>query len=99
MQIEFEDHDLRRLYEELDFRLPQFGTDLIKSYRKTVAFVIAAADQRDLYKMRSLRLEKLIGDRVGQHSLRLNDKWRMIIKIEMRDVGQVIVILDLVDYH
>ena len=41
MRFEFEDEHLRRLYEELDFVLPQLGPDLIKSYRKKGGFLAA----------------------------------------------------------
>ena len=41
------------------------------------------------------RLEALKGDRKGQHSIRINDQWR--ICFEWTDVGPIDV--EIVDYH
>lgn len=41
------------------------------------------------------RLEKLSGNRVGQHSIRINDQWRLCF--EWRDGDAYAV--DIVDYH
>lgn len=41
------------------------------------------------------RLEKLRGDRVGQHSIRVNDQWRICFRWEGSDAHDV----EIVDYH
>ena len=41
------------------------------------------------------RLEKLKGDRLGQHSIRINNQWRICFKWHDRDAHQV----EIVDYH
>jgi proteic killer suppression protein len=99
VQLDFEDDDLRRLYTEVDFRPPWMGSDLVNHFRRKMAVVANAADERDLIAMRSLRFEKLIGDRAGQHSIRLNDQWRLILRFRTNDDGRVAVIVELVDYH
>jgi proteic killer suppression protein len=99
VRLGFEDDDLRRLYVEADFRMPSLGPDLIKHYRKKLAVIDASTDERDLRAMRSLRLEKLVGDRAGQHSIRLNDQWRLIVRLESDDEGQKAIIVEVVDYH
>lgn len=99
MRVEFEDDDLRRLYEEPDFRLSRFGGNVTRAYRKVVGIVSAASDERDLYAMRSLHFEKLEGDRLGQHSLRLNKQWRLIVKLETRQEDTQVVVIEVVDYH
>lgn len=99
MRVVFEDDDLRRLYTEAGFHLPWMGPDLVKHFRRKMAVVAAALDERDLHSMRSLRLEKLVGDRAGQHSIRLNDQWRLIVRFRTNEDGRVAVIVALVDYH
>ena len=99
MILEFEDDDLRRLYVELDFRLPSMGPDLTKQYRRKMALIANAPDERDLRAMRSLHLEKLEGDRKGQHSIRLNDQYRLIFRLKTGDDGRVAVVIEVVDYH
>ena len=41
------------------------------------------------------RLEKLKGDRVGQHSIRINERWRICFEWRDGDAFQV----EIVDYH
>ncbi len=99
MRFEFEDEHLRRLYEELDFVLPQFGPDLIKAYRKKVGFLAAAKSEVDLRNYKALHFEKLSGGRAGQHSIRLNQQWRLILRIESDAQGRLLIIIEIVDYH
>ena len=41
------------------------------------------------------RLERLKGDRVGQHSIRINERWRICFKWKQGDAHDV----EIVDYH
>lgn len=41
------------------------------------------------------RLEALRGDRAGQHSIRVNDQWRICFRWQGKDAAEV----ELVDYH
>jgi len=41
------------------------------------------------------RLEELRGDRKGQHSIRVNDQWRICFRWHERDAYDV----EIVDYH
>jgi proteic killer suppression protein len=99
VQVDFEDEGLRRLHEEPDFRLPQFGDDLRRQYRKVIGIVVAAASELDLMAMRSLKFEKLKGRRKGQHSLRLNRQWRLIVRLVEGDRGRVVMVVEVTDYH
>lgn len=99
MNIDFEDDQLRRLYEDVDFHAPRFGGDVVKAFRKKVGFIVAAASELDLRNMRSLHFEKLVGGRRGQHSIRLNDQWRLILRLEANEAEKLVVIVEIVDYH
>jgi proteic killer suppression protein len=55
----------------------------------------AATALRDLSSPPGNRLETLIGDRAGQHSIRINDQWR--ICFVWTDDGPSNV--EIVDYH
>lgn len=47
-----------------------------------------------------LRFEKLVGQRKGQHSVRLNAQWRLILTLEKAEGGGAkAVLLEIVDYH
>jgi len=41
------------------------------------------------------RLERLKGDRAGQHSIRINERWRICFKWKQGDAHDV----EIVDYH
>lgn len=99
MRIDFEDDDLRRLYEERDFVLPQIGPEVTKAFRKTVGFLQSAESQADPRNYRALRLKKLQGDRQGQYSVRLNLQSRLIIRFETDSDGQLLIVIEVVDYH
>ena len=57
--------------------------------------VIAAAALTDLRTPPSHRLEALRGDRSGQHSIRINDQWRVCF----RWTDQGAMEIEVVDYH
>ena len=99
MRLEFEDDDLRRLYEEPDFNLPRLGKDLTKAFRKKITFLLSAKSELDLRNYRALHYEKLKGDREGQHSIRLNQQWRLILTVERDDQGGLLIVVGIVDYH
>jgi len=54
-----------------------------------------AADLRDLKVPPGNRLEALKGVRKGQHSIRINDQWRICFRWHRGDAHEV----EIVDYH
>jgi len=73
-------------------RLPN---DLQRKMRMKLELLEAAESLDDLRIPPADRLEKLGGDREGQHSIRVNDQWR--ICFEWRENGAHNV--EIVDYH
>ena len=57
----------------------------------------AAVDVRDLAALPGNRLKALKGDRRGQYSIRINDRWRICSEWKDRYLGPVNV--EIVDYH
>lgn len=55
----------------------------------------ASGSLQDLRVPPSNRLEKLSGDRKGQHSIRINDQWRVCFKWREGSAYDV----EIVDYH
>jgi toxin HigB-1 len=54
-----------------------FPTDILKSARRKLAMLDAAEVLDDLKAPPGNRLEALKDDREGQHSIRINDQWRV----------------------
>lgn len=98
MQVQFDDAAL----EDLETN-PKAGADrpqaVVRGFRKAMQAIRAAADERDLYQLKGLRCEKLKGDRQHQHSLRLNDQWRLIIEVRGTAPLKIIGVIEIVDYH
>jgi proteic killer suppression protein len=99
VRFRFEDDDLERLYSDRSSRHPRLGADLTKQFRKAMQLIVAAKDERDLRNYRGLRLEKLDGKRQGQHSVRLNDQFRLILRFETDGEGRIVTVVELTDYH
>ncbi|AKU48449.1 type II toxin-antitoxin system RelE/ParE family toxin [Xanthomonas arboricola] len=98
MEVRFEDPSLERL--EVDPKYTAgLDADLVKAFRKRLQFIRAALDERAFYAMKSLHYEKLKGDRDGQRSMRLNDQWRLILRLKEVDVGKQVIVISIADYH
>lgn len=55
----------------------------------------SATSLRDLAALPGNRLEGLSGDRAGQHSIRVNDQWRICFRWKDGEAYDV----EIVDYH
>lgn len=99
LRIHFADQKLERLATDNSYHLREFHPEVEKAFRKKLGLLTSAASTRDLREMKSLRLEALKGDRAGQHSMRLNDKWRLILLIHSDGDGQVVDVVEISDYH
>ena len=72
-----------------------FPSDLVKIARRKLGYLDAAVDLRDLRQPVGNRLEALKGDRRGQHSIRINDQFRICFIWTEGNVTDV----EIVDYH
>ena len=75
-------------------RSRKFGSIQRVALRKLLV-LDAAESLSDLRIPPSNRLEKLAGNRDGQHSIRVNDQWRICFRWKSGDARQV----EIVDYH
>ena len=72
-----------------------FPGDLVRSAERKLNLLIAAEQLDDLRSPPGNRLEALKSDRAGQHSIRVNDQWR--ICFHWTEAGAEGV--EIVDYH
>jgi proteic killer suppression protein len=63
--------------------------------RKRLRWLAAATSLTDLGAIRGNRLEALKSDRAGQHSIRINDRWRICFSWREGNAYGV----EIVDYH
>lgn len=73
-------------------RLPP---ELHEKARIKLARLAAATNLNDLMELRGNRLEILKGDRAGQHSLRINDQYRLCFNWIKNDAYEV----EITHYH
>ena len=71
------------------------GPELVKAVYKKLAILDAAGNINDLRVPPGNRLEKLRGDREGQHSIRVNDQYRICFVWKHDGAEDV----ELTDYH
>jgi proteic killer suppression protein len=72
-----------------------FPADVVASARRKLAMLDAAVRLEDLRVPPSNRLEALKGDRAGQHSIRVNNQWRVCFVWQDGHAHEV----EIVDYH
>jgi len=73
-------------------RLPP---DIVRRALRKLSAVDAATKLEDLRVPPGNRLHALEGDRLGQHSIRINDQWRIRFRFEDGDAHDV----EICDYH
>tara|TARA_R110000824_G_scaffold118960_14_gene271984 strand:+ start:100024 stop:100320 length:297 start_codon:yes stop_codon:yes gene_type:complete len=98
MRIVFMNADLE-LIETEEAGATRLPVSVIQSARRKLTVLRAAIDDRSLRNWKSLHYEKLKGDREGQRSIRINEKYRMIFELDEKTDPQTIKILAIEDYH
>ncbi|MBD3385490.1 type II toxin-antitoxin system RelE/ParE family toxin [candidate division KSB1 bacterium] len=79
----------RRLYSK---KIPH---DIQRRAMKKLWMIDASTDIKASRLPPSNQLEKLMGDRKGKYSIRINDQWRICFRWESGNAFQV----EIVDYH
>ena len=89
----FADRDTERLFQREVVR--RWAPALQHAALRKLVILDAAEQLADLRVPPGNRLEKLTGDRVGQHSIRINDQWRICFRWRDGDAYDV----EITDYH
>jgi toxin HigB-1 len=89
----FRDRDTERLFARHPTR--RLGVGVQRVALRKLRMLDAAQSLEDLRVPPGNRLERLRGDRSGQHSIRINDQWRICFRWRSGDAHDV----EIVDYH
>ena len=84
----------RETQKLLERRFSRKWQAITRPAARRLALLKAAKSLQDL-KLPGLRLEALKGDRKGQHSIRINDRYRICFEWRAGDAYNV----EIVDYH
>lgn len=79
MVIKFEKVYLKQLYEDgrAKNKKYRFQKVIIRKYKNTIDKLRVAKKIEDLYPIKSLNYEKLVGDKKGIESVRVDQKYRI----------------------
>lgn len=79
MEIEFEKDYLRELYEDGQTKNKKyrFQPSVKKQFKNTIDKLRVAKNVEELFQFKSLNYEKLIGDKAGLESVRVNQQYRV----------------------
>ena len=89
----FKDRETQQLFtRQRSRRLP---SDIQQVALRKLRMLNNAHTLNDLQVPPATRLEKLAGDRAGQYSIRINDRWRVCFSWRDGDAYDV----EIVDYH
>ncbi|MHB1535550.1 MAG: type II toxin-antitoxin system RelE/ParE family toxin [Acidimicrobiales bacterium] len=89
----FRDKDTEAVWQRRP--VSKFGSDLNRAAHRKLLILHAARSLGDLRVPPGNRLEKLRGTRVGLHSIRINDQWRLCFRWTDNGPSDV----EIVDYH
>ena len=73
----------------------KFSSEVQRNAMRKLLLLDAAERLEDLRIPPGNRLEKLTGNREGEHSIRINDQWRICFRWHKGDANDV----EIVDYH
>ena len=90
--IHFKDDDTKALH---DGQRVNRWVNIERVASRKLTSLAAAAAISFLIKPPGNQLKALKGDRIGQHSIRINDQWRICFKWSSSNVTDV----EIVDYH
>jgi proteic killer suppression protein len=85
--------ETEKLFNDETFR--RLPTQIQRTARRKLLLLHQARRLQDLRVPYGNRLEALIDDRAGQHSIRINDQWRLCFRWQGEDAVDV----EIVDYH
>ncbi len=82
MTIEFEKEYLEYLYKtgKSNDKKHRFQPAVVNGYLKCVKALMLASKIEDLYQYCSLNYERLVGDKKGLSSLRINNQYRLLFR-------------------
>ena len=89
----FRDRDTARLFDRQPVR--RLRADLLRVALRKLRQLDAAVELADLRVPPGNRLERLVGNRAGQYSVRINDQWRICFRWHAGDAHDV----EIADYH
>lgn len=99
MEIIFDKEYLRQLYEQgkCSDKKHRNQPQVIKKYTKVIDLMFASPNTMSLAKYNSLHYEKLVGNKTGLSSVRVNNQYRIEFKEEIREGEMLATICNIIE--
>lgn len=101
MEITFEKNYLRDLFYNgvSNDKQHRYQPDIVKRYVRVVNILDSVDKPTDLFRYRSLHYEKLVGDKAGLESVRVNDQYRIEFRTSAEGNITICSITDLSNHY
>ena len=99
MEITFEQDYLRELFYDgrAKDKKHRFQAQIVRKYIKVLNLMESLDSTQDLYRFTSLHYEKLVGDKAGRESVRVNDQYRIEFRSETVGKERLITICNILE--
>ncbi len=98
MEVLFGDQKLAQLESSREVATA-WSPAVVSAFRKKLWLIRQAVDERDFRSLKSLHFEKLKGKRSHQHSMRLNDQYRLVVELKQVGNRKQVTVVSIEDYH
>jgi proteic killer suppression protein len=96
MIVSFSDDLTEDLFRHRDTaKVRRFPAEVRRRAERRLVVLNAAVSLADLKSVPGNRLESLVGNQAGYHSIRINNQWRVVFKWEGNNASEV----QITDYH
>jgi len=99
MEVQYGDDHLEKLATDKKYFPKGISRELIRGYVRRIGQLKAMPDERGLRALASLHFEKLEGNRSHQHSIRINNQWRIILEFDDSTLPKTVIVIGIEDYH
>jgi proteic killer suppression protein len=101
MKIVIQNVELEKIYQESERGKSKYSSEVKKKFIKTIKMLMIADDLADIRKLKGLNFEALKGDLKGKHSVRVDIKYRIILRVEKDKIliEDILVIEDLTNHY
>lgn len=101
MEVIFEKEYLRELFYDGETKDKQhrYQPHVVRRYVRVVNVLDSVEKVIDLYRYRALHYEKLVGDKAGLESVRVNDQYRIEFKSSAKDGITICNIIELSNHY
>lgn len=99
MIVTFEKTYLKELYEngKTSDKKHRYQPSIVKRYKDRISYLMKATSKEELYPIKSLHFEALLGDKKGLFSVKVNDQYRIEFSLTENIEESILTICNIVE--